>query len=83
MSHQYQHQYLSRRTFVQLSAIGLCLPAVFNTHAQITVTNTMNKTARFRALSQRSAKAYIQLVLNVLARCHKKHHCNFTTFDAV
>lgn len=64
MSHLQEH--LSRRTFVQLSAIGLCLPAAFDAHALAAATNTMNKTARFRALSQRSAKAYVQLVLNVL-----------------
>ena len=64
MSHQ--QQYFSRRTFVQLAAVGLCLPAAFATHAQVAIAVSMNRTARFRALSQRSAKAYVQLLLNVM-----------------
>lgn len=66
LKYQHQSQLLSRRTFVQLSAIGLSLPAVFDAQAQVASTVTMNRTARFRALSQRSAKGYVQLVLNVL-----------------
>jgi Type IV pili methyl-accepting chemotaxis transducer N-term len=63
MSHQL---HLSRRTFVQVSVAGLCLPAAFATHADVALATSINRTARFRALSQRSAKAYVQLVLNVL-----------------
>jgi Type IV pili methyl-accepting chemotaxis transducer N-term len=61
-----QQLYLSRRTFVQVSVAGLCLPAAFATHAEVALATSINRTARFRALSQRSAKGYVQLVLNVL-----------------
>lgn len=66
-----QQQHLSRRTFVQLSAVGMCLPAAFAAQAQVALAVSMNRTARFRALSQRSAKAYVQLVLNVLSDAAK------------
>ena len=69
MSHPH---YLSRRTFVQLSAAGLCLPAAFATQAEVALAVSINRAARFRALSQRSAKAYVQLVLNVLPEDTKK-----------
>lgn len=65
-------QHLSRRTFVQLSAAGLCLPMTFTTYAEVALAVSMNRAARFRALSQRSAKAYVQLVLNVLPDDTKK-----------
>lgn len=61
-----QQLHLSRRTFVQVSIAGLCLPAAFATHAQVALATSINRTARFRALSQRSAKGYVQLVLNIL-----------------
>ncbi len=61
-----QQLYLSRRTFVQVSVAGLCLPAAFATHAEVALATSINRTARFRALSQRSAKGYVQLVLNIL-----------------
>ena len=64
MSHHLPH--LSRRTFVQFSTFGLLLPPTFSAHAEVALAVLMNRTARFRALSQRSAKAYVQLVLNVL-----------------
>ena len=38
----------------------------FSAPTEIALAASMNRTARFRALSQRSAKAYVQLVLNVL-----------------
>ena len=65
-------QHLSRRTFVQLSAAGLCLPMTFTTHAEVALAVSINRAARFSALSQRSAKAYVQLVLNVLPDDTKK-----------
>ena len=61
-----QQLHLSRRTFVQVSVAGLCLPAALTTHAEVALATSINRTARFRALSQRSAKGYVQLVLNVL-----------------
>lgn len=61
-----QQLHLSRRTFVQVSVAGLCLPAALTTRAEVALATSINRTARFRALSQRSAKAYVQLVLNVL-----------------
>lgn len=64
MLHHLPH--LSRRTFVQFSTFGLLLPPTFSAHAELALAVLMNRTARFRALSQRSAKAYVQLVLNVL-----------------
>lgn len=64
MSHHQQH--LSRRSFVQFSALGLYMPAAFANQTQLDLAVSMNTTARFRALSQRSAKAYVQLLLNVL-----------------
>ncbi len=64
MSHHQPH--LSRRTFVQLSTLGLLLPTAFSAQAEVALAVSINRTARFRALSQRSAKAYVQLVLNVL-----------------
>lgn len=64
MLHHQQH--FSRRTFVQLATFGLALPTTFSTHAEVALAVSINRTARFRALSQRSAKAYVQLVLNVL-----------------
>jgi hypothetical protein len=59
-------QPFSRRKLLQLSSLGLCLPMAFETQAQVALAVSINRTARFRALSQRSVKAYVQLVLNVL-----------------
>lgn len=70
MSHHQPH--LSRRTFVQFSTVGLLLPTAFSAHAEVALAVSINRTARFRALSQRSAKAYVQLVLNVLPDDTKK-----------
>jgi Type IV pili methyl-accepting chemotaxis transducer N-term len=64
MSHHHQH--LSRRSFVQFSALSLYLPTAFANQTPVALALSMNRTARFRALSQRSAKAYVQLLLNVL-----------------
>lgn len=64
MSHHQQH--LSRRAFVQFSTFGLLVPTAFSAHAEVALDVSINRTARFRALSQRSAKAYVQLVLNVM-----------------
>ncbi len=62
----YYLPHLSRRTFVQFSTFGLLLPTAFSAHAEVALAVSINRTARFRALSQRSAKAYVQLVLNVM-----------------
>lgn len=64
MSHNQAH--LNRRTFVRFSSFGLLIPTTFSTHAEVALAISINRTARFSALSQRSAKAYVQLVLNVL-----------------
>jgi hypothetical protein len=55
-----------RRTLLQLAAGSLAVPAAFTAEAQISLATAINRTARFRALSQRCAKAYIQLHLDVM-----------------
>lgn len=54
-----------RRAVVQLLAAAMLLPAL-PARAQMAVSTAINRVARFRALSQRVAKAYCQIHLNVL-----------------
>lgn len=56
----------SRRAIVQ-GLFGLALlPSARSANASISLPTAINRTARFRALSQRTAKAYCQAYLNVL-----------------
>jgi len=55
-----------RRLILQATAGALLLPAAHSTTAQIALSTAINRAARFRALSQRCAKAYCQLFLDVL-----------------
>lgn len=55
-----------RRLFVQAAAFTVLAPAAYPAQAQIALSTAINRTARFRALSQRCAKAYCQLFLEVL-----------------
>lgn len=55
-----------RRLFTQAAAFTILAPTVYPAHAQIAVSTAINRTARFRALSQRCAKAYCQQFLEVL-----------------
>lgn len=57
---------LNRRTLVQSLAFFALLPAAHSASAQINLSTAINRTARFRALSQRIAKAYTQTYLGVL-----------------
>ena len=57
---------LLRRRLLQLAAGGLLVPAALPANAQISLSTAINRAARFRALSQRCAKAYTQLYLDVL-----------------
>ena len=56
----------TRRAVVQTLAAALLLPAMGAAQAQIAVSTAINRIARYRALSQRMAKAYIQMHLGVL-----------------
>lgn len=60
------HRVLSRRVLVQSITALLLLPNAHSANAQISLSAAVNRTARFRALSQRLAKAYAQLYLNIL-----------------
>ena len=55
-----------RRTLLQAAAAALLVPTWHTAHAQLALSTAINRTARFRALSQRIAKAYCQIHLNVL-----------------
>jgi len=55
----------NRRRLLQLGALLALAPAAYPTEAQIAMATAINRTARFRALSQRTAKAYCQQFLNV------------------
>lgn len=57
---------VSRRSVLQLAVLGLALPMAHSANAEIALATAINRCARFRALSQRSAKAYAQLVLDVM-----------------
>ena len=56
----------TRRTLLQGLAAVLLLPGWQTAQAQLALSTAINRTARFRALSQRLAKAYCQLHLKVL-----------------
>ncbi len=56
----------SRRAMIQTVAAVLLAPALTPAHAQLAISTAINRVARFRALSQRIAKAYCQIHLNVL-----------------
>lgn len=60
------HPILSRRLLLQLACGSLIAPAAFPASAQLSLSTAINRSARFRALSQRCAKAYAQLFLDVL-----------------
>lgn len=56
-----------RRTLLQGAAAAVLLPTWHTARAQqLALSTAINRTARFRALSQRIAKAYCQIHLNVL-----------------
>jgi hypothetical protein len=57
---------LSRRTLIQLAVSTLLIPATSSANAQIALATAINRTARFRSLSQRATKAYAQIALNVM-----------------
>jgi Type IV pili methyl-accepting chemotaxis transducer N-term len=57
---------LSRRSIIQATTLALFLPTARSANAEIALATAINRVARFRALSQRSAKAYAQIALNVL-----------------
>ena len=57
---------VGRRTLLQAMAVALLVPTWQTAHAQLALSTAINRTARFRALSQRMAKAYCQIYLNVL-----------------
>lgn len=56
----------SRRAIMQLGIACLLLPAAHSAQAQLPMATAINRAARFRALSQRCAKAYTQAFLDVL-----------------
>jgi hypothetical protein len=55
-----------RRLLLRAAALGALLPAAYAANAELSLSTAINRTARFRALSQRCAKAYCQLYLDVL-----------------
>ena len=55
-----------RREIVQALAAAMLIPSFGTARAQLAVSTGINRVARFRALSQRAAKAYCQLHLQVL-----------------
>ena len=58
---------LIRRTLLQAAVAACLVPTWHTAHAQpLALSTAINRTARFRALSQRIAKAYCQIHLNVL-----------------
>lgn len=56
----------SRRAMLQTVAVVLLAPALTPAHAQLAISTAINRTGRFRAMSQRIAKTYCQMYLNVL-----------------
>jgi hypothetical protein len=77
-----------RRAVVQALAAALLLP-VLPAHAQLAISTGINRVARFRALSQRMAKAYCQIFLGVLpdqartvlASARQQMHAGFADLD--
>jgi len=63
---------VSRRKLIQLAALSLALPAAHSANAEISLATAINRCARFRALSQRGAKAYLQLTLDVMPEAAQK-----------
>jgi hypothetical protein len=55
-----------RRTLLKAAAVAALLPSAYSANAEIPLSTAINRAARFRALSQRCAKAYCQLHLEVL-----------------
>jgi len=56
----------TKRRLLQATALLALAPAVRSAQPQIALATAINRTARFRALSQRCAKGYTQMFLNVL-----------------
>lgn len=56
---------MSRRVLVQSLAAAILMPSAHSANAQINLSTAINHSARFRALSQRIAKAYAQVYLGV------------------
>lgn len=54
-----------RRLLIQMGALTALAPTAYTAEAQIAMSTAINRTARFRALSQRAAKAHCQQLLNV------------------
>jgi signal transduction histidine kinase len=63
---------MSRRSLIRLAVLSLALPAAHSAYAEISLATAINRCARFRALSQRGAKAYAQLALNVMPEAAQK-----------
>lgn len=59
-------RHASRRTLIQGMAVALLMPTLSTAQAQLALSTAINRAARFRALSQRIAKVYCQIHLNVL-----------------
>lgn len=58
--------HVSRRAVLQTVAVALLAPTLSTAQAQLALSTAINRAARFRALSQRIAKVYCQIHLNVL-----------------
>lgn len=56
----------TRRWVLKAAAATVLLPAAHSVDAQIAISTAINQTGRFRAISQRCAKIYCQLYLDVL-----------------
>lgn len=86
---RFQRHHPTRRTAVQTLAAALLLPTLHPAHAQLAISTGINRVARFRALSQRMAKAYCQIFLNVLpdqaravlASARQQMHAGFADLD--
>ncbi|MBA4112662.1 MAG: hypothetical protein C0492_04745 [Verminephrobacter sp.] len=59
-------RHTNRRAMIQTVVAVLLAPALTPAHAQLAVSTAINRTGRFRAMSQRIAKVYSQIHLNVL-----------------
>ena len=59
-------RFVTRRVVVQTLAASVLLSTLGTAQAQIALSVAINRVARFRALSQRIAKAYVQMRLGVL-----------------
>ena len=57
---------ISKRHLLKSTALVLFVPAAHTANAQVSVATAINRAARFRALSQRCAKAYCQLQQEIL-----------------